>query len=102
MVEYKKGSFAVSLAGHDKGRLYIIIEGTEETGSEDFVFLADGRHRGVGSPKKKKVKHLQVVNRLEGHLKDLLEAGRPIRDEDIKYAIRAYANHKDASRVKED
>ena len=49
-----KGRLAFSKAGHDKGRLYLII------GQEgERVWLADGRTRGVLSPKKKNRKHIQ-------------------------------------------
>ena len=43
------GMLAVSLAGHDKGRIYLII------GEEgDFCYLADGKTRGAENPKKKR------------------------------------------------
>ena len=54
MTELQTGMFARSLAGHDKGRLYVVV-GTEG----EWVWLADGRHRTVEHPKKKKRKHLQ-------------------------------------------
>jgi ribosomal protein L14E/L6E/L27E len=90
MVEYKKGYFARSLAGHDKGKLYIIIEGTRETGTDDFVYLTDGKIKTLDKPKKKKVKHIQVIHTLDATLKELFESGQPIRDEHIKYAIKEY------------
>ena len=49
-----KGRLAFSKAGHDKGRLYLIIRQEGER-----VWLADGRTRGVLSPKKKNRKHIQ-------------------------------------------
>lgn len=49
-----KGRLAFSKAGHDKGRLYLIIRQEGER-----VLLADGRTRGVLSPKKKNRKHIQ-------------------------------------------
>lgn len=90
MVEYKKGYFARSLSGHDKGKLYLIIEGTEETGTEDYVYLTDGRLKGVEKPKKKKVKHIQVIHTCNEKIASLIENGQPIRNEDIKYAIKTY------------
>lgn len=48
MRQLEKGMFARSLAGHDKGRLYIIA-GTEDQGSR--VLVADGVHHTVESPK---------------------------------------------------
>ena len=47
------GEFATSKAGHDKDRLYMIV-GEEE----EWVYLCDGRLRGVEHPKKKKKKHI--------------------------------------------
>ena len=58
MVEYKKGYFARSKAGHDKGKTYIIIEGTQTGRPEDFVFLVDGECKLLENPKKKNIKHL--------------------------------------------
>ncbi len=55
MVEYRLGYFAVSLCGHDKGRLYMIV--SEEA---DMVGLCDGIHRTLDNPKRKKKKHVQM------------------------------------------
>ena len=49
MPEMEKGMLAVSKAGHDKGRLYVIIEI-----DDSYVYLADGRLRTLDKPKKKK------------------------------------------------
>lgn len=51
------GEFARSKAGHDKGRLYIIIE---ESG--DFVYLCDGNLRKLENPKQKRRKHIQPIH----------------------------------------
>ena len=53
-----KGRLAFSKAGHDKGKLYLIIR---EEGER--VWLADGRTRGVLAPKKKNRKHIQPAGR---------------------------------------
>lgn len=42
------GKLALSKAGHDKDKLYLIVK--EE---QDTVYLADGRKRGLLNPKKK-------------------------------------------------
>ena len=49
-----KGRLAFSKAGHDKGRLYLIVRQEGER-----VWLADGRTRSVQDPKKKNRKHIQ-------------------------------------------
>ena len=49
-----KGRLAFSKAGHDKGRLYLIVRQEGER-----VWLADGRTRSVQDPKEKNRKHIQ-------------------------------------------
>ena len=56
MPEMEKGMLAVSKAGHDKGRLYVIIEI-----DDSYVYLADGRLRTLDKPNKKKRKHVQII-----------------------------------------
>lgn len=78
------GMFAVSKAGHDKGQMYIIIK---EEG--DFVYLADGRLKTIESPKKKRKKHLQPVKKgIDAVLAEKLQSGKPVYNEEIKYAIK--------------
>lgn len=93
MVEYKKGYFAKSKAGHDKGKTYIIIEGTRETGKEDFVMVADGDVKTLEKPKKKRTKHLQIILKCDEEIFEKMTNGQEIRNEDIKRAIGNYINH---------
>lgn len=51
------GKLALSKAGHDKDKLYLIVK--EE---QDTVYLADGRRRGLLNPKKKNRRHIQVMH----------------------------------------
>ena len=53
------GRLALSLAGRDKGNLCVITGFAPEDG---FVLTADGRTRKVEAPKKKKLKHLKLVD----------------------------------------
>lgn len=50
------GKLATSKAGHDAGTLYIIIK--EEA---QYVYLADGKTKLMERPKKKKKKHIQLI-----------------------------------------
>ena len=52
------GFLAYSLAGHDKGKLYLIIEETR-----DFVYVVDGAVRMLDRPKKKNKKHIQIIKK---------------------------------------
>ena len=52
------GCMALSLAGHDQNKIYLIV-GEEE----QYVYLADGRTRLCKNPKKKNKKHIQVIKK---------------------------------------
>ena len=53
---YRAGMLARSKAGHDTGKVYVIIEA-----DDTYVYLADGSIRTLGHLKKKKKKHVQII-----------------------------------------
>lgn len=85
MAEYKIGSLVRSIAGHDKGRFYIIIK-------EDarYVALADGRLRPLRKQKRKKKKHVQPVSFGDAVPETGLADGEHVTDEVIKRLIKQY------------
>lgn len=56
MDRYEIGMLAKSKAGHDAGKVYVIID-VDET----YVYLADGRIRTLDKLKRKKKKHVQII-----------------------------------------
>lgn len=73
-----KGCIVRSIAGHDKGSIYIVIGESEES-----LIVADGYSRTIESPKKKNSKHIEIlqkevnkeiVNKLESHTRDANES----------------------------
>ena len=58
MTDCMIGCMAVSLAGHDKDTLYLVV-GEEK----EYVYLADGKIRPCKNPKKKNKKHIQVIKK---------------------------------------
>ena len=87
----RKGEFARSKAGHDKNEIFIIYNIEEE-----YVFLVDGKSRTTDRPKKKKWKHIQVINETDDELQTKIEAGKEMLNEDIKRAIKKYRNRTEA------
>lgn len=85
MATCKIGEFAKSKAGHDKEEIFIIINKEEE-----YVYLVDGKSRILDKPKKKKIKHIQVINQIDEELQRKLETNLILCDEDIKRAIKSY------------
>ena len=51
----------VSTAGHDKGVIFAVIGLTQE----EYALIADGKVRKLEKPKKKKLKHLEMIGILE-------------------------------------
>lgn len=85
MAACKIGEFAKSKAGHDKDEIFIIINIEEE-----YVYLVNGQSRTLEKPKKKKMKHIQVINYTDHELQNKLDANLILRDEDIKRAVKCY------------
>ncbi len=53
-MKYSVGDLVVSLCGHDKGDLLIVIDA-----DEIFVTVCDGKTRKADKKKKKKIKHIK-------------------------------------------
>ena len=51
----QKGQVVYSAAGHDKDSFYVVVE----VDRDGCCRIADGRRRGLGSPKRKNPKHLR-------------------------------------------
>jgi len=82
------GMFAISLAGHDKNQMYVIMEQDAE-----YVYLADGRLRPIEKPKKKKRKHIQLIKTgLDEDLLKKLNEKQTIFNEDIRRALKRRTN----------
>ena len=58
-MEIERGSLVYSIAGRDKGSLFLVLKR-----DGDFVYLADGKLRRCENPKKKKLKHINKTNTL--------------------------------------
>ncbi len=74
------GFLAYSLAGHDKGEVYLIVEETK-----DFVYVVNGTVRTVDKPKKKNKRHIQIIKNHNPGLEI-----PSVTNEDIKHLIKLY------------
>lgn len=61
MDRFEKGTVVRVTAGKEKGSIFVVVEdfNTRQVG------IADGRHRKLDRPRKKGVKHLEALGRLE-------------------------------------
>ena len=84
------GELAKSKAGHDKDYIYVIIKEENE-----YVYLADGKLRTFQKPKKKKLKHVQMIHeKCSEQLYQQLLHHDNVQNEEIKYHIKNYLNNK--------
>ena len=80
------GYFACSRAGHDNGKVYIIMK--EEA---EYVYLSDGDCKTSAKPKKKNKKHIQIIKKdADEILRQRLLNGEQLKEEEIKHAVRQY------------
>ena len=77
------GCFATSIAEHDHNKIYVIIDADDE-----YVYLVDGKIRKVNNPKKKKLKHVQLIKRTDDTITGRINNNVALSNEDIKYAIK--------------
>lgn len=85
MERFEVGMLAFSKAGHDKDGLYVIIRVDKE-----YVYLVNGKNHSLEKPKRKNVKHIQIIKHIDESLQRKLEENSKIQNEDIKRVIKLY------------
>lgn len=88
MREFVKGMLARSKAGHDIGKLYVVMDADAE-----YVYLADGVYKTLDKTKKKKRKHIQIIYKIPVVLQQVIEDGKEMQNEHIKKAIKDYESN---------
>ena len=84
---YHSAMMAVSRAGHDKGKIYVVLECGENTCS-----LADGETKLLGRPKRKNQKHIQLIKHIPSEL--LADMAEIKDDADVRRILKTYRNSK--------
>ena len=84
MMEMERAQIVRSQAGHDKGELFCVLDTDGE-----FLLLADGKHRKVESPKRKRVKHVTSVGDCRHPTIEKIRAGIPVGNQELRRAIAA-------------
>lgn len=82
---YTIGQIVYSKSGRDKGRVFLVVSIDGE-----YLYLVDGDLRKLEKPKKKKQKHVQIVNKIDYNIKEKLKDNAYLKDSDIRNALQAY------------
>ena len=78
-MEISKSDIVLSLAGHDKGKLFFVID-TDGV----YVTLADGKQRRVEKPKRKKLIHVRKVLRSDSKLAEKIRSCEHILNSELR------------------
>ncbi len=76
---------ARSIAGHDKNQVYVVL-GTDDKD----VILINGTNRTIDFPKIKRRKHVALIKKLPGPVKELAAGLTRHTDEDARRLVRMY------------
>ena len=91
--EIKRGSMVRSICGHDAGTLLVVSEI-----NEPYAVLLDGKRRPITRPKRKKIKHTQLILAES----PLTSSGCEWTNRAIRKAIRYVAEVANTDLMKED
>ena len=80
-----KSNIVRSVAGRDAGKYFFVLA-TEE----DFLLLADGKHRRLESPKRKRARHVQFVAESDSAVAEKIRSSEKITNSELRKAIAAY------------
>jgi ribosomal protein L14E/L6E/L27E len=77
------GEYVVSKAGRDKDRLFIVTSILDEL----YVAVADGDLRKIDNPKKKKIKHLNPMDKISEEIADKLNNNKKVTNLSVRREI---------------
>ena len=84
-MDIAKSNIVRSIAGRDAGKYFFVLA-TEE----DFLLLADGKHRRLESPKRKRSRHVQFVAESDSAVAEKIRSSEKIKNSELRKAIAAY------------
>lgn len=81
--KFSIGEYVISRAGRDKDKIFIVINLLDES----YVTVADGDLRRVENPKKKKLKHLNPINKISDEIADKLNNNKKVTNLSVRREI---------------
>ena len=83
-MDIAKANIVRSLCGRDEGNLYFVL-----SAEEDFLLLADGKHRRLENPKRKRKKHVALVENGSNAVAEKIRSNEKITNNELRKAIAA-------------
>lgn len=82
----KQFDVALSLAGRDTGNIYLVFELIDEK----YLLLIDGKSRTISKPKRKKIKHIQVIGNATSEFEGVFEDKSKTNDAKIRKILKEF------------
>ena len=86
-MELKKGCLIRSLKGHDKGQLHFVYD----IADDGTVLIIDGKSRRYENPKRKNIRHIELVLDTVPGVTEAFAAGNSVRNTEIRKLLAAFA-----------
>lgn len=83
-MDIAKSNIVKSTAGRDAGKFFFVLET-----QGDFLLLADGKSRRVECPKRKRLKHVELVGESHSLIAEKIRSGEKITNSELRKAIAA-------------
>jgi len=85
-MKIETSDIVTSLVGRDGGKRFLVV-GTED----GYSLIADGRGRRIEKPKRKKNKHLLLMEKSYGTIAERLIRGEKVTNNEIRRTLALYA-----------
>jgi len=85
MQDMSIGQVVISTAGRDKDYKFVVLCII----NDQYVYISDGDIRKSEKPKRKKIKHLRMLNYISEAIKDKLEAGGKPSNNEIRKLLKS-------------
>ena len=83
-MDIAKSNIVKSLCGRDEGSLYFVL-----SAEEDFLLLTDGKRRRLENPKRKRKKHVALVDNGSNAVAEKIRSSEKITNSELRKAIAA-------------
>ena len=84
-MEVTRSDIVRSIAGRDQGKLFFVLDTDGE-----FLLLADGKTRRLESPKRKKRKHTEFVERSDCRVAEKIRSEEKVTNSELRRTLAAY------------
>ncbi len=86
-MDIHQGEFVYASKGRDAGECFIVI-----SSEDNYLYLCNGKTRKVSSPKKKKIKHVNLTGHRDEFIVNKLQTLGKLTNKEVRYSIMRYTN----------